>query len=96
MMGFHVHRRNPGHWDIIQNGSRAFCIRGGPGHYYIRDERKDGLRNDAFHKAAFKTVTACMVLICEELMFELIVAQGQTAIQIEGWNVPQVGSPERL
>jgi hypothetical protein len=35
----------------------------------------------------FKTVGACMTFICDELMHELIVAEGQEATTIEAWNV---------
>lgn len=35
--------RNPEHWDVAVNGSRAFCIRGDRKEgYWIRDERAEG------------------------------------------------------
>jgi hypothetical protein len=81
---FSVNRRNPGHWDIYVDRDRAFCIRGGPGNYYVRDEREGKQQNMA---PRMKTVGACMTWICDELMHELIVAEGQTPTTIESWNV---------
>jgi len=81
---FTVIWRNPGHWDIGTLKGRAFAIRGGPGKYYIRDERPDKNRSEM---REFKTVEACMAYICDELMFEHIVAKGQKPITIESWNV---------
>ena len=82
--GFGVCRRNYGHWDIISNSSRIFRVRGGPGKYVVLDERDEGERKC---DATFKTVGACMGYICDELMFELIVAEGQTPTTIERWNI---------
>jgi len=59
-----------------------FRIRGGPGKYVIYDER-----NTAIKTMQFKTVSACMAYICDDLMFELIVAEGQNPTIIENWNV---------
>ena len=84
MEGFSVIYRNYGHWDIATAGYRAFCIRGGPGRYYVRDERRGGERRETKN---FKTVMACMAYICDELMFELIVAEGQEPQTIQRWNV---------
>ena len=84
MKDFSVVYRNYGHWDICVPGEgRIFRIRGGPGNYWVSEERagpNDGLKY-------FKTVQACMSFITDELMFELIVAEGQKPQMIEGWNV---------
>lgn len=79
---FSVIQRNAGHWDICTNEGRAFRIRGGPGKYFAMDEREK-----PYPVTEFKTIGACMGFICDELMFELIVAEGQKPITVEGWNV---------
>ena len=72
---FRVIRRNFGHWDVgIEGYGRAFAIRGGPGAYYVRDERPEGERKSIQN---FATVQACMSYICDLLMWELLVAEGQ-------------------
>lgn len=84
MKGFSVVYRNYGHWDITQHDvGRIFRIRGGPGKYWVSDERL----NSNKPATDFKTVNACMSYICDELMFELIVVSGQTPIEIESWNI---------
>lgn len=83
MKGFTVLYRNYGHWDVYQNNGRIFRIRGGPGAYCVLDER--GERNTP--KKEFRTVQACMTYICDDLMFELIVAEGQEPQIIESWNI---------
>ncbi len=83
---FSVNRRNwggHGHWDIYGKDGRMFRIRGGPGKYSVYDERLER----PIGPKSFKTVIACMNYICDELMFELIVADGQTATIIESWNI---------
>jgi len=35
----------------------------------------------------FSTIMMCMAYICDKLMFELIVADGQNPTIIEKWNV---------
>lgn len=82
---FTVVKRNYGHWDITtaQYG-RIFRIRGGPGDYWVADERPQEQRRQTQH---FKTVGLCMAYICDELMYELIVAEGQQPKMIEAWNV---------
>lgn len=82
MEGFSVVYRNYGHWDICQSGGRIFRIRGGPGSYVVLDERDRNIP-----KKEFKTVQACMSYICDALMFELIIAEGQKPQMIESWNV---------
>ena len=83
MPPFTVVYRNPGHWDICNPGNgRIFRIRGGPGNYAVHDERAQSR-----HAIKCKTVGACMAFICDELMHQLIVAEGQTPISIESWNV---------
>ncbi len=82
--GFHVWWRNPGHWDIGDKNKRLFCIRGKPGEYLVRDERTE--ENGKMADKVFSTVGLCMAYICEELMFELIVAKGQEVTEIESWN----------
>lgn len=91
---FSVNYRNYGHWDIWNNKRRIFCIRGGPGKYLIRDERyrlpidhPNYIPEGKIEVKFFKTVQACMGYICDELMFELIVAEGQEPQIIESWNV---------
>lgn len=85
MDNFSVHRRNPGHWDICTDIGRVFRIRGGPGKYVVIDERIGKGYNST--SSPFKTLTACMVYICDELMYELILAKGQEPTLIEGWNI---------
>ena len=80
--GFSVIHRNHGHWDICTPGGRAFRVRGGPGKYLALDERAR-----PYPVTEFKTLTACITIICDQLMFELIVAEGQVPHVIEGWNV---------
>jgi len=82
MHNFSVIYRNYGHWDIVNNEGRVFRIRGGPGKYCVIDERS----RPGF-KTTFKTMGMCMAYICDDLMFELIVADGQNPTIIEAWNV---------
>lgn len=79
---FRVVKRNIGHWDIITEKGRAFRIRGGPGRYLAMDEREK-----PYPTTEFKTIGSCMAFICDEMMYELIVAEGQTPSTIESWNV---------
>lgn len=88
MKGFKVYYRNPGHWDIWDDAGRIFAIRGGPGRYFVRHEG-DRHKRISTPNAYFKTVQACMNYICDKLMFELIVAKGQTPTVIESWNVKE-------
>ena len=81
-MNFSVNKRNYGHWDVYGAKGRLFRVRGGPGCYCVLDER--AIENPTVN---FKTVSACMTYICDELMFELIVAEGQEPQVIESWNV---------
>ena len=85
---FQVIWRNYGHWDINVitevGAGRWFKIRGGPGRYFVVDERPRDERKDIVY---FSTVNACMSYICDFLMYELIVAEGQTPQIIEKWNV---------
>ena len=80
---FHVVRRNHGHWDVTGDGGRLFRIRGGPGRYRVSDERPN--RDPTWRE--FKTLSCAMQFICDDLMYELIVAEGQTPTVIEAWNV---------
>ena len=80
--GFSVVYRNPGHWDIVTKSGRAFRIRGGPGQYLAMDERAE-----PYPVTQFRTITACMSFICDQLMHQLILAEGQVPVVIEGWNV---------
>lgn len=61
---FSVNRRNPGDWDICVDGSRLFKIRSNGGYFIIS-------RNDKY-EISFKTLTAAMVWITDELMEEEI------------------------
>jgi hypothetical protein len=76
--------RNYGHWDVCNGKTRIFRIRGGPGEYRVIDERPEGVRKPM---KDFKTLGAAVSYITDELMFELIVAEGQTPVIIESWNV---------
>lgn len=80
---FSVISRNIGHWDVYLPEGRAYRIRGGPGKYKISDERRG---KDSSWKI-FKTLSSAMQYICEELMYELIVAEGQEPSIIESWNI---------
>jgi hypothetical protein len=83
MVGFRVIYRNYGHWDIYQKDERIYRIRGGPGKYCVIGEYSKESDQDNH----FKTVQACMSYICDTLMFELIVAEGQDFEIIESWNI---------
>lgn len=65
MKSFTVVYRNPGHWDICQNGGRIFKIRGCPGSYIVENRESVDVYSS-------RTVGACMGYICDQLMFELI------------------------
>lgn len=83
LLGFSVIRRNYGHWDIVNSRQgRVFRIRGGPGAYKAMDEREQ-----PYPVTEFRTMIACMAFICDELMYELVVAEGQEPKIIERWNV---------
>jgi len=82
MESFSVEYRNYGHWDIYNNRERIYRIRGGPGAYRVINEID---RNAA--TLPFKTVAACMAYICDILMYELIIAEGQKPQVIESWNI---------
>ena len=83
MKGFQVVYRNYGHWDIWQDQGRIYRIRGGPGKYEVLPERS----KESEPVVNFKTVQMCMSYICDNLMFELIVAEGQKPTIIESWNI---------
>lgn len=85
VIDFRVFRRNIGHWDIVGDNSRLFRIRGGPGNYWVADERQTDPKKRKSYE--FKTMSLAMAFICEELMFELIIAEGQEPQKIEAWNV---------
>jgi hypothetical protein len=86
---FSITRRNYGHWDIEIGNGRLYAIRGGPGKYYIRDERKINGFDESEEEELpyFKTVSACMSYICDKLMYELIVVEGQEVHTIDSWNI---------
>lgn len=67
---FSVEYRNPGHWDIYANRARVFCIRGEPGDFIVRDERRQDTGLIISAKGSFATVDAAMAWICSTLMFE--------------------------
>lgn len=77
---FNTVRRNYGHWDIYSGGKRIYRIRGGPNAYVVLPTYDEP-------SMKFKTVQACMSYITDQLMFELIVAEGQDFEVIEKWNV---------
>jgi len=79
---FSVIRRNYGHWDIVNDKRRLFRIRGGPSDYRVIDERKS-----TFEHFTFRTIAACMSFVCDELMYELIIVDGQKPQIIESWNI---------
>jgi hypothetical protein len=83
MQNFSVNRRNYGHWDVYgEKKNRIFTIRGAPGKYCVDgDHEKDGV------SVSFKTLSACMTYICDDLMYELIFAEGQNPKIIESWNL---------
>ncbi len=51
---------------------RAFCIRGEPGDVYVRDERWNPHKPHPRESMKFRSVTAAMLWIIEELMQEPI------------------------
>lgn len=63
---FNIHRRNPGHWDVVTDQGRAFAIRGEGRDVVVRDERGTGARPNI----NFRSLTGAMVWISEELMTE--------------------------
>jgi len=85
MLNFNVIRRNYGHWDINHHEyGRLFRIRGGPGAYEVMDERNEKYRKG---NIKCKTVSVCMSYICDELMHETLVVDGQDFHSIESWNI---------
>lgn len=58
-----------GHWDISNGQRRLFCIRGEPGDFGIRDERKTTSALDAemLSKLKFRTPMSALVWISDEL-----------------------------
>lgn len=82
-MSFRVVNRNPGHWDIVDSLGRVFRVRGAPSAYIVYDERVEGRKGPI----TFKTVSACMSYICDELMFELVATESQEVTRIEDWNL---------
>ena len=84
--GFHVSRRNFGHWDIIARGyGRLFRLRGGPGQWDVINEREGKGRNSTM--LSFKDQSAAMAYICAELMHELLTVDGQEPHVMEKWNI---------
>ena len=84
----HIYRRNPGHWDICVNErGRVFAIRGGPGDYYVRDERRGEKATNAAFAYKFASLPMAVAWAVDILMYELIVAEGQEPTKIEAWNV---------
>lgn len=83
---FAVVRRNFGHWDIVRHSEgRLFRLRGGPGRWWVSDERPESVRVKEI--TPFKEQSAAMAWICAELMHELLIAEGQDFEVIEKWNV---------
>lgn len=82
MKGFEFVHRNTGHWDVVSNEGRLFRLRGGPSKFSVSDERVIG--KGWVH---FKTQTAAVSYICDELMFELIATESQEVKRIEDWNI---------
>lgn len=83
---FTVIKRNYGHWDIWNDKERIYRIRGGPGSYtVIPDSSKIEIEKE--EPLNFNSVQACMSYICDKLMYELIIAEGQDFNVIERWNV---------
>lgn len=78
-MNFSVIKRNYGHWDVVTNEGRAFRIRGNPGDFSAVDERAR-----PYPVTKFKTITACMSFICDEMMHEEIAESPRR----DGNNVP--------
>ena len=83
MNNFSVIWRNPGHWDIYCEQAKIYKIRGGPGRFFVLPV---GIR-DKEEKKEFKTITASMAYICDNLMHELIIVDGQEPIVIESWHI---------
>ena len=83
MKGFQVEYRNYGHWDIYQNNERIYRIRGGPGKYWVSGDYS----KQSDQGKEFKTLQMAIGYITDLLMYELIIAEGQTPIIIEEWNV---------
>ena len=85
MKTFEVRYRNPGHWDINcwdgDRNYRKFRIRGGPGKVWV--DHWGTIEPLKY----FKTVSAAMAYITDELMFEHIVAEGQEPIIIEKFHI---------
>lgn len=82
---FKVVRRNHGHWDIIDERScRVFRVRGAPGAYVVMNELAP-----PFPVVQFKTVSACMMFICEILMHEDLQLNTSNPIVVDSnGNVP--------
>ena len=65
---FH-YRDTPGHWDVIENGGRAFAIRGEAGDMFVRDERHPKHRR-IDPTPRFRTATSAMAWCVDELVSE--------------------------
>lgn len=63
---------HPGGFTSAKDGDRerAFCIRGEPGNIYVRDERWNPHQPHPRTGTYFRTVSAAMLWIAEELMQE--------------------------
>lgn len=59
--------RNPGHWDVYNHEKRIYRIRGESGDYWVDDER---IRGDLAVRR-FKTITAAVAFIADDLMIEV-------------------------
>lgn len=66
--GYAVIWRNPGHYDVCQDRSRAFRIRGEPGDVRVADERDDPARPHPREWIKFRTVGAALTWCSDELM----------------------------
>lgn len=85
---FCISRRNPGHWDIASKEGRLYRIRGGPGDYWVNDERLATYKvKGEYPIYKFKSLIAAIGFICDDLMHELIIAEGQEPVVIESWNI---------
>lgn len=67
---FSVVKRNHGHWDFNGENGRLFRVRGTPGDWWAMDER-----DKPYPVTKFKSFTACVAFITDELMYEELVAE---------------------
>lgn len=93
---FDVWRRNVGHYDVSTNDAgRIAKVRGGPRGFFVVIENKSIARNLLGINASITEATAkyfttsgsALSWFIDQLVFEIIAAEGQKVETIDNWNV---------